>query len=269
MSFVDTKDAAATCVLSTRWRNLFSWWKDFRWRIPVLHLNINGPPDPVLALDDSDGEFSESLSIGYKVILQRNRSPIRKLSVCAEDRLVERFQMALEFFISAALQFDVQELDIVVSHSATGRLFPIEIFICKTLVTVKLSWQVNLLVPSSVFLPNLKVLHLTGPVGLIDENYFPRLIRGCPSLEELLDLPVVLGGKLINFISMLLNLLGRMQVVKPLFLSENILKDIVRSFILDITSCSHASSLLFAAVGHFCIQALVLEASDYDIADIL
>ena len=45
--------------------------------------------------------------------------------------------------------------------------------------------------------------------------------------------------------------------------------DIVRSFILDITSCSHASSLLFAAVGHFRIQALVLEASDYDIADIL
>nr|XP_027122220.1 F-box/FBD/LRR-repeat protein At1g78750-like [Coffea arabica] len=44
-----------------------------------------------------DGEFSESLSIGYEVVLQRNRAPIRKLS------LVERFQMALEFFISAAL----------------------------------------------------------------------------------------------------------------------------------------------------------------------
>ena len=50
---------------------------------------------------------------------------------------------------------------------------------------MKLSWLVNLLVPTSVFLPNLKVLHLTGPVGLVDENYFPRLIRGCPSLGEL------------------------------------------------------------------------------------
>lgn len=177
MSFLYTKDAAATCVLSTRWRNLFS-------SIPVLHLNINGLPDPVLESDDSDEEFFESLSIGYKVILQRNRAPIRKLRVWVY-RLVERFQLAIDFFISAALQCDVKELDIVVSHNATGRLFPLEIFTYKTLVTVKLSWQVNLVVPSSVFLPNLKVLHLTGPMGVVDENCFPRLIRGCPSLEEL------------------------------------------------------------------------------------
>lgn len=54
---------------------------------------------------------------------------------------------------------------------------------CNTLTCLELDWEVDLRVPKSVSLPNLKVLHLEG-LRLVNGDSIQKLIRGCPLLQE-------------------------------------------------------------------------------------
>ncbi|XP_027149571.1 putative F-box/LRR-repeat protein At5g41840 [Coffea eugenioides] len=92
----------------------------------------------------------------------------------------KKFRSLIDSWISAALLFNVQELEIFVSIRHYAINCP-GIFTCKTLVSLRL--LVDSEVPSLVVLPNLKVLHMSLKGQVVDS--VRRLIQGCPLLEEL------------------------------------------------------------------------------------
>ncbi|XP_027158471.1 F-box/LRR-repeat protein At3g59190-like [Coffea eugenioides] len=185
LSFIPTKEAAVTSVLSRRWRYLFTL-------IPDIDLRFN--------IYDSSGEnieykknayfrrFFSFISFGYRVILCRNVRSIRKFRLSIQ-RVHDYCLPGIQALLSTALLSKVQELEIHLEYKydPTNSLSPAGagVFMCRTLTSVKLGWpDVDLIVPDSVCLPNLKLLHFDR-LRLVDKDTIKRLMQGCPLLEEL------------------------------------------------------------------------------------
>ncbi|XP_027121890.1 F-box/FBD/LRR-repeat protein At5g22660-like [Coffea arabica] len=181
LSRFKTKDAAATSILSTRWRDLFVSLPDVR-LIYRVDSDASG----------RDKLFSDFIDFANRVIRQRNKAPIRKLVVDVMH-FVKSYRLAFEsLLISAAAALsscNVQRLIISVRMDKTTERFSIPIppgiFSSKTLVCLSVNFEVDWNVPDFVWLPNLKRLYLIE-FRLVDEDSIQRLLQGCPLLEHLM-----------------------------------------------------------------------------------
>lgn len=169
LSFLDTKYAVATSVLSTRWKNLF------------LFL-------PNVVLDDSLTQkrrnkkvLLEFARFGLKQIMLRDVPHINKFHLRCSFNFEEP---AIQMLVCAAIWRNVKEIDICVRKVALARTLPPEVFTSRTLVVLKLRGYMELNVPELVSLPNLKVLML-GFFILPSDDSMRRLFRGCKHLEDL------------------------------------------------------------------------------------
>lgn len=181
LSFIPTKEAAVTSLLSTRWRYIFT-------SLPDIDLRFCFPNDSPAELDMScDLQFFSFINFGYRVLLLRTDPSVRKFRLSVQN-VRESSLGAIDALLSTALLVKVQELEILLGNTKFGHtnsLSPAGIFICKTLNSVKLDWpEVDFIVPASVCLPNLKLLHFEK-LRLVDEDSIKRLIQGCPVLEDL------------------------------------------------------------------------------------
>ncbi|CAI9108152.1 OLC1v1007687C1 [Oldenlandia corymbosa var. corymbosa] len=175
LSFLPSKEAAATSILCTRWKDLYAF-------VPVIDLDYTHN-----STDVTEG-FLNFINLCDRMILLRQGTPVRKLRLCLR-RIRTRFHDILDSTISAALLCPTQELELSIHHmNFTVYDFPPGIFISETIVNLKLSssWTPFPLhtLPGSVSLPELKVLHLHFRL-LVDTISIKRLIEGCPQLEEL------------------------------------------------------------------------------------
>ena len=192
LSFLATKQAAATSILSTRWRYLFT-------SLPNIHLEFD---QSLRRFDPKSGKkyvdimgpnyqrFARLVDCCHRLILQRKPYCLRKFHLSLKEFL-EIFRVAIDSLICAAISCGVQQLEVFVGHDRSYALSPPgilscpAIFSCKTIVEMKLEIRFTVFyVPQKVSLPNLKVLHLAQYV-LTDELSTPRLIQGCPVLIEL------------------------------------------------------------------------------------
>ncbi|KAL3518218.1 hypothetical protein ACH5RR_020807 [Cinchona calisaya] len=181
LSFLPTRESAATSVLSTRWRYLFISRPDIDLEFHDRNVKLKGNYHDPFKL------FSDFISFANRLILLRNGVPLRKFKLSVLW-VVERFPLPLDSLISAALELcQLQELEIFVNEEKSNyiaRLSPEGIFTCKTLTCLRIEWQgVELNVPHSVCLPNLKELCLVGPT-LVHDGSVQRLILGCPLIQE-------------------------------------------------------------------------------------
>ncbi|XP_021745690.1 F-box protein At4g22280-like [Chenopodium quinoa] len=76
----------------------------------------------------------------------------------------------------------VKELDIHIRVREPADKLPSAIFNCRTLEVLKLDVNLDLEVPSSLCLPNLKELHISVVCFPVDDS-LTRLVSSCPSLE--------------------------------------------------------------------------------------
>ncbi|CDP13118.1 unnamed protein product [Coffea canephora] len=156
LSLLKTKEAAASSILSTRWRNLFV-------SLPDIDLCFCVDDDA----SDRDRLFYQFTHFSNRVIEQRNTAPIRKIRLRVEH-FVERYRLAFEsLLISAAAAistYSVDQLRISVEMDTTTEkfsiLFPPGIFSSETIVSLSLNLDVGWNVPDFVWLPNLKYLYL-------------------------------------------------------------------------------------------------------------
>nr|XP_027069989.1 F-box/FBD/LRR-repeat protein At5g22660-like [Coffea arabica] len=180
LSLLKTKEAAASSILSTRWRNLFV-------SLPDIDLCFCVDDDA----SDRDRLFYQFTHFSNRVIEQRNTAPIRKIRLRVEH-FVERYRLAFEsLLISAAAAistYSVDQLRISVEMDTTEKfsvLFPPGIFSSETIVSLSLNLDVGWNVPDFVWLPNLKYLYLMR-FTLVDEDSIQRFLQGCPLLEHLI-----------------------------------------------------------------------------------
>jgi len=163
LSFLPMKDAAATTILSKRWKPLC---------ISQLILNMEDKPFP----DPSTfRKFFNSF-----ITARDNTLPI--LSFHLKCRHSRCSQNDINHFVYTAVQQRVQNLTVDLSlYSKTTS--PTFVLTTKTLTVLKLKRLTLDQVPQ-VHLPLLKVLHLKS-VTFIYYEHFLKLFYGSPILEEL------------------------------------------------------------------------------------
>ncbi|CAN6898827.1 unnamed protein product [Brassica oleracea] len=161
LSFLPTKEAASTSVLSKRWRLLFA---------SVTNLDF-----------ESDEESPSFVEFVNRVLALGGNDSINRFSLIFTDYPDPD---TVTPWILNVLRRGVSELELSVSDYP----LPPEIFVSKTLAKLKLGGGDGLSFSTDVkkvSLPKLKTLEIESVVFEEDGVGFAKLLSGCPVLEEL------------------------------------------------------------------------------------
>ncbi|XP_012465461.2 F-box/FBD/LRR-repeat protein At5g56420, partial [Gossypium raimondii] len=170
ISSLPMKEAVRTCLLSTRWKDLFT---------SISNIELDG----VLRKRALRNRFMEFVD-GFLSL--RKDISVDRFRLCYGPGIDHR--KINEWY---AVRHGVRELDLIFqSGTFETRHFTdlkFGVFTCKTVLTLRLFNVPSLVltIPTHCCLPNLKGLHLTF-LKFSDDESIRRLISSCNSLEELL-----------------------------------------------------------------------------------
>ncbi|XP_010469324.1 PREDICTED: F-box/LRR-repeat protein At3g59200-like [Camelina sativa] len=173
LSYLPTKEAASTSVLSKKWRYLFAF---------VTNLDFDDS-DYENDVGRSDAEISTSF-MGFvdRVLALQGNLTVNRFSLDCSNFDIDLDRVT--GWILNVLGRGVSDLDL----SLLEYTLPCEIFVSKTLVKLKLGPGEDLCLTidrKDVFLPKLKTLYLDSVVVEERGFGFVKLLSGCPVLEEL------------------------------------------------------------------------------------
>uniref|UniRef100_A0A7N2LPN8 F-box domain-containing protein n=1 Tax=Quercus lobata TaxID=97700 RepID=A0A7N2LPN8_QUELO len=174
LSFLPTKHAVATTILSTRWKQLWTM-------VPIL--------------DFGDKDFV------FRVLSLRKPFPVKKFRLVLHHSFDRSH---VRTWVDYAIEHGVQELHLLVKRNITCELpqshslfnfdllvkrnsnceLPHSLFSCGSLEVLELSGKIVLDCPPSVHLPNLKHLYLKK-IKYANDDSFHRLLIGSPNLLRL------------------------------------------------------------------------------------
>ncbi|KAK9269655.1 hypothetical protein L1049_001433 [Liquidambar formosana] len=171
LSFLPTKYAVGTCILSKRWQ--FMWTS-------------------ISNIDFCDFMFY-SCEKKYSFPLETTSfsNCVERVLILRDASIIKKFRLRcfasidashVHTWISAAIRHGVQELEL--STHSTNIALPYCLFICESLTILKLGSGSILKVPTSIYFPNLKTFHL-DQVTFIDDLSTQKLFSNCPVLQEL------------------------------------------------------------------------------------
>ncbi|XVF78352.1 hypothetical protein PTKIN_Ptkin14bG0124800 [Pterospermum kingtungense] len=165
LSFLSTKQAVETSVLSKRWGLLWTV-------VPTLHLE-----------DSYQSIFDEQARVKFvhfvdKVLFLKKAASVEKFLLdCKSD------YWCIDTWICSAMEErSLREVDISVPNYTVE--IPSGLFLMKTLKILKLYGKILVDVPVSVCFPSLKILHLRWVI-YADVKSLSCLISGCMNLGEL------------------------------------------------------------------------------------
>ncbi|KAI8558539.1 hypothetical protein RHMOL_Rhmol04G0102600 [Rhododendron molle] len=167
LSFMPTRNAVRTSILSTRWKSLWA-------SVPIIEFSNYG----VSPKEDGPGSFMDFID---RVLLLHNLPILTRFLF--HSRWGDENPYRLNSWISTAIKRHVQEL-VLSSTSRTILELPRHLFTSVDLVVLKLSCKGFCWSPLTAFLPRLKVLHLCS-LEFLDDGSLKNLLSGCPVLEEL------------------------------------------------------------------------------------
>ncbi|XP_074273932.1 F-box/LRR-repeat protein At3g59190-like isoform X1 [Silene latifolia] len=159
LSFLPTRCAVRTSILSKSWRRIFTLTS-------------------CLSFNDFDGPTECFTEFVYNVLELHQISPIKKFSLVCQATYDKS---DLNTWFSKVVQKGVQEIYYWVFDQEH---VPDAIVMCETLVTLEIVNVENFEIPLSAWLPNLKSLNL-GCVQFVDYDSMQRLFSACKLLEEL------------------------------------------------------------------------------------
>ncbi|XP_021717558.1 F-box/LRR-repeat protein At1g06630-like isoform X1 [Chenopodium quinoa] len=246
LSFLPTKDAVVTSVLSRRWRRVFTWVTRLHFDDSPISLCVDRPCMP-----DSFPNFKRFVDNLLQLCHSHNITTFRlhfgrddlspyKFGRCKKGCLPQLNPMHLNTWMCFPLTRGVKELDIRARVREPGKL-PSALFGCPTLEVLKIDVNLHLEVPLSFCLPNLKEFNLTLPV-IPDGDFATRLVSSCPSLEHLtLDgywnplKPIIISSPSLRRLSVMTNCFGSS------YLRTEVVLDVtnVEYLMYDDVSASH------------------------------
>jgi hypothetical protein len=192
LSFLETKNAVATTILSKRWNNLcFS--------VPVLHLNF------ISSQFTDQNTYLHFINFVYSVLLSRNPLfPIKTLFLVFSyddniDNQIVHPHSPMETitkWINFVVKRGVENLDLYIElgEEVGFTKLPISILTCNTLVVLNLHCFNLEEIFSPVSLPSLKTLRFNNAwfSKLRDVMLF---LNGCPILEDLFTFNVLFDSE--------------------------------------------------------------------------
>ncbi|KAK3017573.1 hypothetical protein RJ639_006640 [Escallonia herrerae] len=163
LSCLPTKDAVGTCVLSRRWQ--FVWT-----HISGIDLeDDNNNNDPL--------QLERTMLFVDKLLNCRN---VNINKVCLHFR-EGADPLGVYMWISSAIVRKVEEL--CINITVENVVLPHCIFTCVSLTVLKLDIECIVKPPNAVFLPNLKILHLTSAI-FPDDSSSQKLFCSFPVLKS-------------------------------------------------------------------------------------
>lgn len=171
LSYLPTRDVLGTCILSTRWKNLWTCVEN---------------------IDFDDSLLYSSGIFGYPVNVTCFMHFVQRILQLREESDIKKFRLSCRVcfsashvcsWILAAIRHNVKELDLCLFVEEPFML-PQCVFSSKTLTSLKLEMNCVLELPASTFFPFLRTLHLCL-VTFRDDSSTQRLFSGCPMLREL------------------------------------------------------------------------------------
>ncbi|XP_020963627.1 FBD-associated F-box protein At4g10400-like [Arachis ipaensis] len=186
LSFLPTKTAVSTSLLSRRWRYLWQHLQDFNFQLDQ--------DDQDQDQDEGEGEqyhwsFVHFSAFVNGVLVQRRNRDIRKFRLLSSYAVEGSFhERSLNYWLLAAIGPQLQHLDLslYVVGPYNFMWFPSSsvlrgIFSCTSLISLTLDGLICVKNISSVHLPALRTMRLS--IG----GSFPmdKIFSGCPLLEDL------------------------------------------------------------------------------------
>ncbi|XP_010512107.1 PREDICTED: F-box/LRR-repeat protein At3g58900-like isoform X2 [Camelina sativa] len=173
LSFLTTKEAALTSVLSQRWRNLFAFVPHLEFDDSVFLHQVEGKPERVR----NPQSFMDFVD---RVLTLQSDSPIVKFSLKCKTGVDSDH---VDRWICNVLKRGVSDLDLFIDFRDLYWL-PHDVGVSRTLVELRLASEFDLYWwEKDICLPMLKTLVLDS-CGLCI-GLFQILLSACPALEEL------------------------------------------------------------------------------------
>lgn len=175
LSMLPTKDAVATCLLSTRWKCLWT-------SVP----NVDFDDFSLYPSEVNDWDTDK---------LTCFMNFVERVLVLHEGSNMEKFRLScrvcfdasrIHAWISAVMKHKVQELDLCL-FVETPFALPQCVFVSEFLTVVKIAMNCALELPTFISFPQLKTLHL-ALVTFLDDDSTQKLFTSCPVLQELIIL---------------------------------------------------------------------------------
>ncbi|GKV14378.1 hypothetical protein SLEP1_g25273 [Rubroshorea leprosula] len=181
LSFLPTQNAVTTSVLSKRWRYLYTLVSSLDLMTDVY--------DDDRDLDEVE-KASRFMNFVDRALFFRDIPSIVRFRLAYYQYIDP---MRIDGWLRALMWHNIQEIDLCnyFEEEFQGLPLPAPLFCCETLVVLKVNLQWNnrdLKVPSRIWLPNLKILHIRD-ICFPDDASGENLFSSCPVLEE-----VVLHG---------------------------------------------------------------------------
>ncbi|KAD3067112.1 hypothetical protein E3N88_34992 [Mikania micrantha] len=173
LSFLPTIEVVQTSILSKRWKNLWA-------SVPSLDLD-----DFIIYASEVDFQHSPDsitsfLNFEERILRSQDEPKIEKFilscHICFNPSRVGSW-------ISNAVVHNVREVDLCL-FSVDPSTIPPSIYDCKSLVILKIEMLRDIEIPSSIYLPCLKILDLSL-VAFPNDESTQNLFSSCPVLEEL------------------------------------------------------------------------------------
>ncbi|XP_078153658.1 F-box/FBD/LRR-repeat protein At1g16930-like [Carex rostrata] len=178
LSFLSTRQAVQTCILSKRWTNTWA-------SVPVLEFDIDELMPKIF-----DAKMTVKFVTKFELLV---KSVLEKRDTSC---VISRFHLWFGYgevylpctqvvadCISDAMKLKPQECSMKLCLYANLNLNTNMIFTCASLIHLKLWVYTHVATePNSINLPCLKSLDLTSEVS---GDFFKKLLLGCPVLDEL------------------------------------------------------------------------------------
>ncbi|XP_065862296.1 F-box protein At4g09920-like [Euphorbia lathyris] len=177
LSYLPTKEAVATSILSKRWEHLWALTSDLDFSDYLLHVYRNSSENDCMIKMRSFPKYVD------RVIFYHAGSNIRK---CNMSFYTKYFPSSAHAWICAMITCNVQELFLSYSdlQLSTYYQLPWSLFSCNTLGVLEIYGKFVIDLPAYVCFPCLKCLKVKG-VLFVDNASAERLFSSCPVLEEL------------------------------------------------------------------------------------
>ncbi|KAI8558057.1 hypothetical protein RHMOL_Rhmol04G0058900 [Rhododendron molle] len=239
LSFLSTKDAIRTSILSTKWEYLWT---------SICDIDLNDDLNDAFPRTGKKEERS-FLDFVDRVFLFHDASDIKSLTINSSELVTSS---RVNSWISASLRHNIEELNLSLRWKAQPVL-PCHLFTCQSLVVLKLSMYWSLKVPSLTHFLNLKTLELSN-VTFSDDNSTQHLFSSCPVLQELAL--VKCGWKNLKTITICIPTLKRLTIEDEAMWTRDFLSCVTKIY---------AANLIHLR----CISSLVVDFRLYDLSSLV
>jgi len=171
LSFLPTKEAVRTSVLSKRWK--YQWTS-----LPRITLN-DSPLDPCKKGHQYETQMLRFLNFVDGVLFRHDASNIEKF--CLSFTIPIK-QSCVNAWISAVISRKVRELELTLSYHTTY-VFQFSLFTFETLTNLHLE-HCSLKISTAIRFQSLKTCRLVG-VTFLEDSFTQCLFPDCPVLENL------------------------------------------------------------------------------------